>query len=453
MSINLNVALPTSVFKVLNLRQARILTALTVLCILLAVSFAAQRTSAAGEALVWVDPPQWVVSPGQVFNVSIQVDNLPTPTGAAGFQVVLRWDPSVLTALNTTEVMFHSVTPPEEWGSQIWRIEDKINNTIGYIYYAYAFQDWRLAVSEGYAPITGNHTLATYTFQGINTGYTTLDLWLIKIGDVNADEVPWTKVDGEVTVGNPPPTITIDSPVNETYSNRSSVDLMFRVSKPVVWIGYSLDQHLNVTVEGETEIQTVDGPHSIVMYGNDSLGQMGKSDIVFFLLDATPPTVSLACSPPTPEAEILNGNFKWSFLFNGSASEDATTSVSSYYWDFGDGSNTTDVASLHVYNQPGTYHVKLTVTDLLGNSASQEKIITLDPASKPLEIPYGLIVVIIIPAVWIPSLFYYFSRARRTRGLRRKAQLRQGFLTVRKLWGTASIFPEGTRFFITSVIP
>ena len=64
--------------------------------------------------------------------------------------------------------------------------------------------------------------------------------------------------------------------------------------------------------------------------------------------------------------------------------------------------------------------MKLTVTDFVGNSATQEKTITIEPASKPLEISYGLIVVIIIPVVWAPALLYYFSRTRRTRATKRK---------------------------------
>lgn len=424
MSINLNVALPTSVFKVLNLRQTRILTALTILSVFLAISFAAQRTSAAGAAYVWIDPPQESVGVGEVFNVSIHVDNLLPEDRAAGFQVFLTWNPSVLIALNSTEVLFHSVTPPDEWGN-IWILMDKINNTIGFAQYGYLFQNSRQAVEAGYAPITGNHTLATYTFQAVNTGYTILDLFLIKIGDVDANAVPWTKADGEVTVGDVAPPIAINAPANGTYFGTSSVDLSFKISKqPVAWIGYSLDQKPNITIQGETEIQTVDGQHSIVVYANDSEGRMGVSNAVFFITDTTPPTVSLVYSPSPPQAEPYHGSFRWVLLFNASASQDATTNVSSFYWDFGDGTNTTNVASQHVYREPGSYHVTLSISDFLGNSASQETTLTITPASNPLEIPYGLIVAIVIPAVWIPSLLYYFSRTKRTRALRRKAQLR-----------------------------
>jgi PKD repeat protein len=419
MSINLNVALPTSVFKVLNLRQATILTALIVLSIVLVISFAPQRTRAADEAYVWIDPPMQTVSFGQVFNVSIQVDNIPSP-GAAGFQVVVRWDPSVLTGLNLTDVLFHSVVPEEQW-SNIWTIESNINNEFGYSYYAVTFQDFTLASSEGYGPVTGNHTLATITLKGASTGETAMELWKVTIGDPEANPLPWVGAEGTVTVGNPAPIIKITSPRNGTYYNSSSVNLAFNLSKPAAWIGYSLDDHPNITVTGNTEIQTIDGMHKLVVYANDTLGQMGNSTRVFFAVDTLPPNASFMYSPSPPEAELFHGNFRWPLTFNGSTSSDATSGIFSYYWDFGNGDNSSDAESSHIYLQPGTYIVKLTVTDFVGNSMTKTETITINPASKPLSIPYGLVFAIVVPAIWAPALLYYFNRTRKTRVAKKKA--------------------------------
>jgi endoglucanase len=52
--------------------------------------------------------------------------------------------------------------------------------------------------------------------------------------------------------------------------------------------------------------------------------------------------------------------------FSAAASRTTTAPISSYRWDFGDGSTSTAVATTHVYRHAGTYTAKLTVTDAGG---------------------------------------------------------------------------------------
>lgn len=61
------------------------------------------------------------------------------------------------------------------------------------------------------------------------------------------------------------------------------------MSKSTPWIGYSLDGEANVTITGNTTLTNVSyGIHSIRVYTNDTSGNMGSSDIVYF-------TVMLLC--------------------------------------------------------------------------------------------------------------------------------------------------------------
>lgn len=57
--------------------------------------------------------------------------------------------------------------------------------------------------------------------------------------------------------------------------------------------------------------------------------------------------------------------------------------ITSYRWDFGDGGSGTGVVVQYVYNKPGTYRVKLTVTDQRNESSSS----TLDIVISALEQP------------------------------------------------------------------
>src|SRR5205807_159491 len=67
-----------------------------------------------------------------------------------------------------------------------------------------------------------------------------------------------------------------------------------------------------------------------------------------------------------------------SLFFDGSASSD-NVAVTSYLWDFGDGSNATSTTATHVYPRTGTYTAKLTVRDAAGNPATTQFTVTVRP--------------------------------------------------------------------------
>jgi N-acetylneuraminic acid mutarotase len=88
--------------------------------------------------------------------------------------------------------------------------------------------------------------------------------------------------------GTAPPQIQITSPENKTYSK---VTLSYTVNRATSWIGYSLDDRANVTITGNTELFNLSqGAHSVILYANDSSGNMGSSR-VFFSVDSLPPDI------------------------------------------------------------------------------------------------------------------------------------------------------------------
>lgn len=80
-----------------------------------------------------------------------------------------------------------------------------------------------------------------------------------------------------------PPLITILSPQNTTYTNNVSLTFTVYDYSPIDWMGYSLDSQANATITGNTTLTdlTYDS-HNIVVYANDTYGNMGTSEKIYF---------------------------------------------------------------------------------------------------------------------------------------------------------------------------
>jgi hypothetical protein len=101
-----------------------------------------------------------------------------------------------------------------------------------------------------------------------------------------------------------PPIILIESPQNTTYAT-ASVPLSFTVNKPTSWIGYSLNGQANVTITGNTTLTIPDGSHTIVVYADDTFGNMGSSNTVYFAVDTTAPEITSVTQIPLPNNVLL----------------------------------------------------------------------------------------------------------------------------------------------------
>jgi hypothetical protein len=124
-------------------------------------------------------------------------------------------------------------------------------------------------------------------------------LGLAVIGDVvyavgGFDGANWLNSNEEfkpVGYGKIPPTVEIVSPENKTYK---SIVVEYSVNKAVSWVGYSLDGNPNVTLTGTPEISGLpDGEHVLVVFANDTLGNVGVSQSVHFIIDNTAPNITV----------------------------------------------------------------------------------------------------------------------------------------------------------------
>jgi parallel beta-helix repeat protein len=91
-----------------------------------------------------------------------------------------------------------------------------------------------------------------------------------------------------------PPTILILSLENASYPI-GKLPLRFTASEPTSWMSYSIDGQDNITVTGDTVLAGLFvGSHYLTVYANDTAGNTGASETVYFHIETPFPTALVA---------------------------------------------------------------------------------------------------------------------------------------------------------------
>nr|WP_303648795.1 PQQ-binding-like beta-propeller repeat protein [Haloarchaeobius litoreus] len=128
-----------------------------------------------------------------------------------------------------------------------------------------------------------------------------------------------------------------------------------------------------------------DGSYSVTLdHANDSFGLDGAAgESASITVDTVDPTAD-AGPDQTVDEDV-------STSFDGSNSTD-TVGVTSYEWDFGDGSGTvTGVSPSHTFSDPGTYTVTLTAADAAGNEGTDTLSVTVNDTTPPTVSDYTVL--------------------------------------------------------------
>ncbi len=189
-----------------------------------------------------------------------------------------------------------------------------------------------------------------------------------------------------VGYGSIPPKVQITSPENKTYIETK---LVFKVNRGVDWVGYSLDSQENVTITAETVLSNLtDGDHAITIYANDSLGNMGVSNTVFFATDTKPPIIDVLL----PQNRTYDStDIQLTFSLN-----EAATNIS-YSLDGQEKISIIGNVTLPALSN-GSHKLTLYATDETGNSGEKTIYFSILPFPM-LGVTAGATIVIIVLAI------------------------------------------------------
>jgi len=208
------------------------------------------------------------------------------------------------------------------------------------------------------------------------------------------------------TIDTVPPNIQILSPENKTYTT-DSISISFIVGEQTSWIGYSLDGQVNVSITGNTILTSLfDGVHYVVVYANDTAGNMGASTMVYFTIDTTLPTISIL----SPESKSYDTtNISLTFTINESASWIA--------YSLDGQANVTVTGNTTLTGLSDGSHIIIVYTkDTVGNTGASETIYFTIETEKEEPFPAWIVpaIVIIIAALGIAIYLLKFKKEANT---------------------------------------
>ena len=116
-----------------------------------------------------------------------------------------------------------------------------------------------------------------------------------------------------------------------------------------------------------------DGNYTVTLTATDDDGDTASTTATKTVLNRPPVSIFTESAETVYTSEVIT--------FNASGSYDPDGTIVSYFWDFGDGTNTTGVTVSYAYTTNGTFIVTLTVTDDDGATASINATKTVLPSA------------------------------------------------------------------------
>jgi len=242
------------------------------------------------------------------------------------------------------------------------------------------------------------------TLMGVQPNYTFANpgVYIVELkvadtaGNYAVDTFRITVVDVTTPVAEAGPNQTVNEDTLVTLNSSGSEDNVGIVS--YVWT--FTDQFITQTLTGPRPTYTFERPgeYVITLQVSDAAGKWAKDKVVINVLDVTNPVADAGQNVTVSTGDAT--------VFDASGSSD-NVGITSYEWDFGDGAKSAEAMTKHSYMFPGTYTVKLIVTDARGNTAVDSITVTVVMSTT-----FTLIIVGAIAAVGttVAALFLWKRR-------------------------------------------
>ncbi|MCW4054887.1 MAG: hypothetical protein NWE84_08245 [Candidatus Bathyarchaeota archaeon] len=253
-----------------------------------------------------------------------------------------------------------------------------------------------------------NYSKDTYAYDSVDNDWSTVasmptsrvylavavvDDILYAIGGLDGED--WLDVNEQyipVGYGTVPPVLNVLSPENKTYTS-SDIPLVLSVNRPTIWIGYSLDDLVNVTVSGDVELSNLsEGEHRLIVYVNDTFGNTVSSSNITFLVDTFAPLISIF----SPE----NKTYGKSDILSAFVVNEPVTWMG-YSLDGQDNVTVTGNVTLAVLSE-GSHNITFYAIDLVGNSGASTTIyFEIMPFPTVLVVAIAVITTITVATVYL----------------------------------------------------
>lgn len=126
-----------------------------------------------------------------------------------------------------------------------------------------------------------NHIDGSVILPELSEGSHKITIWLECDGSYDNQTVYFTIK----LIDKTPPLISEISVKNKTY-NSTDIPLVFNINETTSHICYSLDNHANVTINGNTTLTGLtEGSHNLIIFANDTAGNMGSSQTINFTVN------------------------------------------------------------------------------------------------------------------------------------------------------------------------
>ncbi len=184
-------------------------------------------------------------------------------------------------------------------------------------------------------------------------------------------------------------TVYVDEPPNTAPTPAAGKDQSAAIGEPVIFdasaskdpdgniLSYKWDFADGQTAEGVSTVHAFDksGTYEVVLTLQDDARANTGISRDSLLVRVNEPPVADAGPDQLVTASLVE--------FDGTGSTDSDGKVATYVWDFGDGGRGTGPKPTHVYREPGTYEISLTVGDDSGtirNTAGDKMQVVVNAA-------------------------------------------------------------------------